>query len=199
MPGEHFEDLISQMRELFSVAIHRAFPLSPEARERWSTPDTLDWLGLGYEKETLFVQYTCGESFAGIFDALPVRNALAGEEQTRCQTLQKMLRDFSTDHDTRQALGVVAVGIAAVLLDVDRHRLPISVAPDFHVQVFDDVEDAEDPATVPRFPQGRPTLEMIGAICRTEEMMMTLMAIYQAGGTPNLMSFLKKNALALAA
>lgn len=187
---EFFEDLVVHMGDLYTVAIHKALPLAPEAREAWSTPDTLDWLGLGYEKEMLLVQYTCGESFSGIFDAMPVRQALAGEEQTKCQTIQRILRTFSDDDETRDALALASVGLIAASLDRQHERMPIDVAPAFRVQAFDDGEAAEDPANVPYLPQNEATLEMIRRICRNGDVMVTLMEIYQSGGKPNLVDFL---------
>lgn len=193
MTNESFEDLVVHMGDLYTVAIHKALPLPPEARDAWSTPDILDWLGLGYERQTLYVQYTCGESFSGIFDAMPVRKSLAGEQEQVCQTIQRILGTFSDDLETCDGLALAAVGLIAASLDRQHDRMPMELAPTFRVQAFDDVEAAEDPAGVPYLPQNEATLEMIRRICRNGDVMVTLMEIYQNGGHPNLVEFLKSH------
>lgn len=188
----HFEDVVLRIYKLYAMGVARSFPLLGEERGRWSNPDVLDWLAFGYEKEGLYLRFSCGDPMDSSTEVVAMRQILTPDERGECLELAETFDGFTSDWDTREALALCAAALAALRLDRERERIPMDFSDDFRLQVFDDIEDAEEPAAVPRFGDDANTLEMLTEICRTEPMLTTLLALKAAAGTPNLIGYLRR-------
>ncbi len=213
-----FESIVDDLFSAFDKALVALF--EPEGasdstkvrhhrlRDRWTAPDTLTCLRVGFEQESLYVYYECGERAPGTGSPSPmaIDDIVAGTAQLGhtivtdagyvldARWFESRIAENDIDPDTaaddvyRFGTVLMQLALAPVYQRLRREtlpELPIALSSAFAFTVFDDVHTYEDEVRPPFFFSGEAlTLEIedilgvLDRLCDTEESKAYLRAVF---------------------
>ncbi|MBU6952583.1 hypothetical protein [Hahella sp. HN01] len=185
-----YEDILDAMYALYSDAFSNSLPVKESMRSLWSEPDRLDWIAIGQEQESWYLNFACGEAIA---EHTSVRGYLANaaeylnKDRSRGDKLLDMIRyelidwtPFEEEDDVSDDQGemnefIIYSALHLVAAKLRKERLPqlsVTLADPLEVTVFDDIEASNFDASTPQYNGAELTrkdlLEMLPTLCREQ-------------------------------
>ncbi|ABC31139.1 hypothetical protein HCH_04435 [Hahella chejuensis KCTC 2396] len=185
-----YEDILDAMYVLYSDAFSKALPVNERMRALWSDPDRLDWIAIGQEQESWYLNFACGDAIA---ERASVRGYLSNvaeyldNDRTRGDELLDMIRyelidwePFEEEYDASDDQAemnefIIFSALYLTILKLRKRLLPslnIALADPVEMTVFDDIEASCFEASRPEYDGEELTkkdlLEMPPTLCREQ-------------------------------
>lgn len=156
-----FDQLVEHLFGTYDDLLRAEFPLSSDARQLWTHPDRLDWLAVGGEQESLYLNYACGEPTRssdrrGYLVPL-IERGLGDEESKAFHIAGYEVVDFdAADYEDdfwggRDFILQCAMPFVALRLGDSAASYAIEPGDGFEVGVFADIEDNALQAYAPTY------------------------------------------------